>query len=238
MKKAHIAIGGYLLAALLTIQLAACTAKISISAVQTSVAETVAAVPAQPEQEVTKLVEVTRVVAVSAPAPTKAEATRTPTATASPSPTQEQTQPTALQATDTPTAGIQPGTPLYWSLQYFVQRYSYMTNLQRKEFAASLPGKTVSWYAILENTTYEGLIIMRYPFGMEGFIILQDVASETAVLINRGYQVEFSGMIESFNIETNYLTLKNVKIIAFYVEPTATITPTPTPVTPTPAGNH
>jgi hypothetical protein len=113
-----------------------------------------------------------------------------------------------------------------------------MTNLQRKEFAASLPGKTVSWYAILENTTYEGLIIMRYPFGMEGFVILEDVPAETAVLINRGYQVEFSGMIESFNIETNYLTLKNVKIIAFYVEPTATITPTPTPVTPTPAGDH
>jgi hypothetical protein len=65
---------------------------------------------------------------------------------------------------------------------------------------------------------------------MYGSITLKGVPLETAVRINRGDQVEFSGMIESFNTEfSNKLVLTDVKIISFYVEPTATPTFTPTP---------
>jgi hypothetical protein len=238
MKKSHVLMSVFLLVALLAVQLAACTTKPDISTIQTAVAGTLAAAPAQPGKEVTQLVEVTRVVEVKITVAANAELTKPPTATVSPSATQTATQngtqPTAVQDTATPVVNIQPGAALGWSLQFFVSRYSSMTNLQMKDFATSLPGKRVSWYALLENITYDGLVIMKFPYGMKGFILLHDVPVETAVRINRGDQVEFSGMIESFDIDTNYLVLKNVKIIDFYIEPTPTITPTPTPITPTP----
>ncbi len=242
MKKLQIGTIVFLVIALLTIQLAACAAKPSDSSIQTAVAGTLAAASLRPGQEVTKLVEVTRVVEVTAPVSIEVS---TPTATSSPSTAdtatetlaattaQTETQPAAAQGTAAPTA-VQPGAALYWSLQYFVARYTYMTDLQKIEFAGSLPGRTVSWYALLSNVTNDGAVIMKFPYSLQGSIILYGVPLATADRINRGDQVEFTGMIESFDIVFNILVLSNVKIIAFYPEPTATITPTPTPVTPTP----
>ena len=104
------------------------------------------------------------------------------------------------------------------------------TRKQKQQLVASLPGKTVSWYAILDNVTADGLVIMKFPFAMYGSLILKGVPTEVSVKIERGYQVEFTGMIESFDSEfSNKMVLANAKIIAFYVEPTATITPTATP---------
>lgn len=247
MKKSQIGTIAFLLIALLTVQLAACAAKPSASSIQTAVAGTLAAAPDQPIPEVTKLVEVTRTVEAKATTPASREASSTPTATASPSAAESATatltavqigtQPAVIQDTATP-AAVQPGAALYWSLQYFVARYNFMTDLQRKEFANALPGRTVSWYASLSNVAPDGSVTMKLPFGMQGSIILMGVPIETAVKINRGDQVEFTGMIESFDIVFNVLVLTNVKIIAFYIEPTPTITPTPTPVTPTPGINH
>ena len=108
-----------------------------------------------------------------------------------------------------------------------------MTDLQRQQFALALPGKTIAWYASLSNVTSDGSVVMKFPFGLQGSIILTGVPAETAVKINKGDQVEFTGMIESFDIVFNTMVISNVKIIAFYVEPTPTITPTPLPPTPT-----
>jgi hypothetical protein len=243
MKRPQIDAIAIVLIALLTVQLAACAAKPSASSIQTAVAGTVAAAPGQPIQEVTKLVEVTRIVEAKVTTPASIESSSTSTATASPSAAESATatltatQSVGIQETAT-LAAAQPGAALYWSLQYFVARYNFMTDLQRIEFANSLPGRTVSWYASLSNVTADGSVTMKLPFGMQGSIILIGVPIDTAVKINRGDQVEFTGMIESFDIVFNVLVLTNVKIIAFYIEPTPTITPTPTPVTPTPGILH
>jgi hypothetical protein len=243
MKKLQINAIAFLLIALLTVQLAACGAKPSAASIQAAVEQTLAAAPTQPPQPgqvVTKLVEVTRVVEVTAP-PASSEASSTPADTDTPAAVETATEtPTAtqegiLQDTATPEpAAVQPGEPLNWSLQYFVARYNFMTDLQRKEFAASLPGKTVSWYASLNNVNADGSVVMKFPYGMQGSLILNDIPTATATRINHGDQVEFTGMITSFDIVFNILVLNNVKVTAFYVEPTPTITPTPTPVTPTP----
>ena len=237
MKKAHSLIS-ILLAALTAVTLAACSAQPSASTVQTIVAKTMAAQPEQPAKEITQLVEVTRVVEITAPAaqgevtPTSTE---TPTTAPTETPTVQATTPAAAQAGGKATAtltatAIQPGGALNWSLQYFVQRYNSMTDLQRKNLVATLPGKTVSWYAILDNVTADGQVILKFPFAMYGSIILKGVPPETSVKIERGYQVEFNGMIESFDSEfSNKMVLTNVNIVAFYVEPTATPTGTATP---------
>lgn len=238
MKKAQ-SVLSILLAALAAVTLAACSAQPSASIVETIVAKTVAAKPEPPAQEITQLVEVTRVVEVTAPAAAQGEATptstETPTTSPTVTPTAQATTPAAAQAGGKATAtltatAIQPGGALNWSLQYFVQRYNSMTDLQRKNLVATLPGKTVTWYAILDNVTADGQIVMKFPFAMYGSIILKGVSPEISVKIERGYQVEFSGMIESFDSEfSNKMVLTDVNVIAFYVEPTATPTGTATP---------
>jgi len=243
MKKSILPVFVFILVALFTISLAACAAKPSAANIQTAVAATLAAAPAKPAQAVTKLVEVTRVVEVTAPVEATAETSSTPTdtpaVTDTPATTGAGTQAAVATPTATPTQGVQAGAPLYWSLQYFVTRFNFMTDLQKQQFVTTLPGRTVSWYAIMDNVTVDGLVIMRFPYGMYGQIVLKGVPTETANQINRGYQVEFSGMIESFDSQSsNQLVLSNVKIIAFYPEPTATITMTPTPVTPTPVSGN
>jgi hypothetical protein len=239
MKKSLLPVLVFILVALLAIPLAACAAKPSASNIQTAVAATLAAAPAQPGQQVTQLVEVTRVVEVTAAAQDTTAASDTPTdtpeVTDTPTATEAGTETVTPTETETPTQGVQPGAPLYWSLQYFVSRYSFMTDLQKQQFVATLPGRTVSWYAIMDNVTSDGLVMMRFPFGMYGSIVLEGVPADVSAQINRGYQVEFTGTIQSFDSQSsNQLVLANVKITAFYPEPTATVTLTATPVTPTP----
>jgi hypothetical protein len=241
MKKSLLPALAFILVALLAIPLAACAAKPSSANIQTAVAATLSAAPTQPGQQVTQLVEVTRVVeATAAPQDTTAASdtpTDTPEVTDTPTAAEAGTE--TVTPTETPTQGVQAGAPLYWSLQYFVSRYSFMTDMQKQQFVATLPGRTVSWYAIMDNVTTDGLVMMRFPFGMYGSIVLDGVPADVSAQINRGYQVEFSGMIQSFDSQSsNQLVLSNVKIIAFYPEPTATITMTPTPVTPTPVSGN
>jgi hypothetical protein len=114
------------------------------------------------------------------------------------------------------------------TLQLFATYYYNLTDLQQKAFAATLPGKTVSWYALVENITQDGLVIMQFPYGLSGSVILDDVPTSTAIKIYLGDQVEFTGMIQSFDMVLGTVELTNVKILNFYPAPTSTETVTPT----------
>ena len=208
---------------------AACSAQPSDSAVQTAVAETVSAAPTQPaaevqEMEVTRVVEVTKLVQreiTSTPMPTE-EATETPVPTATSTVT-----PTARQAGTNaePTVPVEPTGPLGLSLNQLINRYAAMTDLQKEDFAATVPGKTVYWSARVYNITTDGEIIMDNPFGA-GRVILKGVPAETAIQIDKEMLVDFRGMIESFGgTFGREIVVVNPEIVRFYVEPTATPTP-------------
>ncbi len=228
MKKLPITTTLILLTSLLTIPLVGCASQPSVSAIHTAVAGTLTAAPSRPVSMVTSLVEVTRLVAVSATVPTGPAASHTPTTTSTPTTTQTATETVVAQATDTPGVTITPGTPLYMTLQFFATYYYDLTGLQQSAFAATLPGKTISWYALVENITPDGLVIMQFPYGLNGSVILDDVPNSTAKWINLGDQVEFAGMIQSFDMVLGTVELSNVTILNFYPAPTSTETVTPT----------
>lgn len=211
----------------------ACGTQSSDSVVQTSVAETLSAVPTQPaealsEVEVTRVVEVTKIVQLeitSTPRPTQ-EATETPepTSTSTVTPTVEATSAFSSSAAE-PTVPIEPTGPLGLSLNQLINRYAAMTDLQKVDYAATVPGKTVYWTAKVYNITTEGLIIMDNPYGA-GRITLKGVPVETAILIDKDMLVDFRGMIESFGgTFGREIVVTNAEIVRYYLEPTATPTP-------------
>jgi len=227
-----------LFAALCAVALAACGGQPSASSLQTAVAETVAAMPApaeaQPQEvEVTRLAEVTRIVEVkitNTPQPTS-KATATPTAT----PTSEATatlEPSATvegimlaTATSTPEITVEPSGPLNMTLNQMVNKFVLMTDLQKQDFIATAPGKSVIWSAQVYNITTEGVIILDNPNSV-GTVYLKDVPYETAIKISRTMLVDFTGVIESISeIASLEVVLVNVKISRYYLPPSATPTP-------------
>ena len=203
---------------------------------QTAVAETLAAAPAQPVEaaqqiEVTRMVEVTEIVQVeitSTPQPTQ-EATDTPT----PQPTTTTTgTPTPVPAFGSntnnaePTLPIEPTGPLGLSLNQLINRYSAMTDLQKQDFAQTLPGKTIYWEAQVYNINTDGTIILDNPYG-SGRVILKGVPIETAIKIDKDMLVDFRGMIESFGgTFGREIVVSQAEIVRYFFEPTATPTET------------
>ena len=221
-----------LIVAGMALQAAGCASQPSNPVLETSIAGTLTALPTQPRLVVTQLVsEISQPPASSdTPAPGQ-QASATITTTPSLTPTQTQTPTQTITAADTATPGVTvvPGAPLYMALQDFASYYDGLTDLQKSTFAATLAGKTVSWYAVVSNITSDGLIILKYPFGYFGTVVLEGVPTTTALQIYMGDQVEFTGTIKSFDPIMEKVELVNVTIVNFYPEPTSTETVTPTP---------
>jgi hypothetical protein len=221
-----------LLAALFTGLIAACSASASPAAIQTAIAGTLAAAPPQ-VTVVTQVVDITNVVVIqmsATPRPTSA-ATNTPSATTVPSKTSTLAfTPTATaygaKASATSAATIQPGKPLGLTLTYFFNSLDAMTDLQKKNYVLTLPGKMVNWTGTVDNVTGDGLVMVKLPAPFMGSITLKGVPTDVALKIDRDNLVEFTGMIESINEDYNLqLIITDVKVIRSYPPPT--ITPTP-----------
>jgi len=222
-----------LLAALLLVQLAACGGKIPAGAIETAVAGTLSVAPALegevvPQQvEVTRLVEITRVVKVEITSTLKPEtkASATPTPTITPSGALTTTLETATSTPEaSPTGVTQSGGRLGLSLNQFINKYNGMTDLQKQDYIPGLPGKTVSWTAQVYNVTTEGLVILENPNSV-GTITLKGVPHEIAIKLDRTMLVDFTGTIESFDgTALIQIILVDVKVIRYYVPPTSTPT--------------
>lgn len=214
---------------ILALSLAACGGQAPADQVQTAVAETVAALPTQPQEatqvlQVTQIVEVTKIVIVGVTA-TPAPPTPTARATDTPavSPTPAEFIPAQPTATATPTPIVESG-PLGLTLNQLIRRYTDMTDLQKQEFVKTLPGKTVYWIGEVYNVATDGTIILDNPYG-GGRVTLKGVPIETAIQIDKGMLVEFRGMIESFGgTFGREIVVANGEVVRYYFPPT----PTPT----------
>jgi hypothetical protein len=221
-----------LLVVLTSLVLTACNAQPSDALVQTAVAETLTAAPVLPageiqELEVTRLVEVTRIVQVqitNTPEPTQevtATPTSEPTATTTLTPTPGSAFTTGMTEAE-PTSTIVPSGPLGLSLNQLINRYAAMTDLQKQDFAVTLPGKTVYWTAQVYNITTDGTLIMDNPYGA-GRVMLIGVPLETAIRIDKDMLVDFRGMIVSFaGTFGREIVVANPEVVRYYVEATAT----------------
>lgn len=213
----------------------ACSPQPSASQVQTAVAGTLEAAPIQPIEnqqvvEITQVKEVTKIIEVQITS--AAKPTDKNTATATPQPAGSEATPTVEQAasivnapTDTPTP-VEPGGSLGYSLTSLVKRYDSMTDLQKRDYVATLPGKTVFWTGQVYNITSDGIITLLNPFGT-GKVTMKGIPVETAKKIDKGMLVEFTGMIESFGgTLVPDIVVVNIKLIRYYQPPTPTPTPT------------
>jgi hypothetical protein len=211
----------------------ACSPQPSVDQVQTAVAGTLANARVQPAEagevvEVTQVVEVTKILEVRVTS--ALQPTQKATATATPKPkVEEEATPTAAAgaaAEKESTATTEPiaaSGPLGLSLTQLVKNYEEMTDLQKQDYAAALPGKTVSWTAQVSNITPEGAIILDNPFG-SGRVILEGLPLETAIKIDTGMLVDFKGLIKS--IRGTYFIEINVveaEVTRFYASPTGTV---------------
>jgi hypothetical protein len=220
-----------LVCSLLALSLAACGGQPSDVQLQTALAETLAAMPTQPIDEVqavevTQVKEVTKIVVVGVTS-TPAPATATPTITGTPeaSPTAEAITGARPAATSTPSP-VTPSGSLTLGLNQLIRRYTDMTDLQKQEFVKTLPGKTIFWMAEVYNVATDGTLILDNPYG-GGRVTLKGVPVETAILIDRGMYVEFRGMIESFGGSFGReIVVTNADIVRFYYPPTPTPTST------------
>lgn len=218
----------------IALAVSACSSQPSAAQVQTAVAGTLGAPPAEPVV-VTQLVEVTRVMEVTKIVEVIVAATANPTEKTTPT-----VQPAAtLEATPTaeaslaPTSAIPPTAtpleasgPLGLSFNQLLKKYADMTDLQKQAFVASLPGKTVSWTAQVYNITTDGIIILDNPYEA-GRVTLKGVPIETALKIDTGMLVDFSGIIESFSgAFFPDIVIVDTQILRYYLPPSATPTST------------
>jgi hypothetical protein len=218
----------------IVLAVSACGGQPSDSKVQTAVAGTLAFAPVQPVEtgqvvEVTRVMEVTKIVEVVVTSASRPTGVTTATATAQPEATEEATPTGEAGAASTQEATetarpIQASGPLGLTFNQLMKKFAGMTDLQKQDYVATLPGKTVSWTAQVNNITTAGIIILDNPYGT-GRVTLKGIPIETAIQIDPGMLVDFSGMIESFEgtffIE---IVVVDAKVIRFYPPPTGTVT--------------
>jgi hypothetical protein len=220
-----------LLALIVLAQLAACGGQPSASSVETAVAGTLAAMPAGDATqvvEVTQVKEVTRVSVIQyspTPRPTQPPTpTRAPTDTLTPAPTATPRPP--LPGESTVAVTVQPSGEINLTLNQFLNKYKAMTDLQKQDYVATLPGKLVKWSGEVQNVTVDGTVELKNIYS-GGSVILLGIPTETAVGLDRKMIMDFTGMIQSFsgNISPE-ITVTDVTILRAYHPPTPTPTPT------------
>ena len=236
MRKSLFFTGGCLLLLGILPIVSACSAQPSEAQLKTAVAGTLSAAPIQPAEnqqvtEITQVLEVTKIVEVRVSSTARPTDKNTPTSTPQPAGVDEATPTSeaAVGSTQSPTltpVPIEPSGPLGLSLTSLVRKVDNMTDLQKQEYVASLPGKTVVWTAQVYNITPDGTINTYNPYGT-GRVTMKGIPVETAIKIDKGMLVEFSGMIESYGgTLVPDIVVVNIKIIRYYQPPTPTPTPT------------
>ena len=199
--------------------LVACNAQPSGAVLDTAVAETLTAIPAG-QLEVTRVV---KVVITATPGPTN---TATATLAATDTPTITLTPIVPFTSTAT-LAAVQttPGGPLRLNLPQFLTKYLGSTDLQKKAFIDSLPGKVVSWSANVQDVTLDGVVIVQVPDFVDSTIILNGVPLTAAQRTYKNQYIDFTGTIDSFNEGIGIqIVLVKAKITAWYAFPTSTPT--------------
>ena len=208
----------------------ACGGQPSQSSVDTAVAGTVAAMPAGDATqiiEVTQIVDVTRVSVVQySPTPRPTEApTNTPEPSNTPTPAPTETPRPAMPGDPTAVITVEPSGEINLTLSQFLTQYKNMTDLQKQEYVATLPGKQIFWTAEVDNVTQDGLVELSNLYSSDS-VILVGVPYETAVKLDKNMLVDFKGMIQSFSGDFSPdIVVVDVNIVRFYNLPT----PTPKP---------
>ncbi len=227
MKSLTIKVACCLLIFGIALSISACSTQPSASKIQTAVAGTLANAPARPAEstqvvEVTQVMEVTKIVEVIITSTPRPAEKATATTTLQPTVTTEVTPTVSTKAVTETARPIEASGPLGLSFNQLMQKYAGMTDLQKQDFAATLPGKTVVWTAQVYNITTEGIIILDNPYG-SGRVTLKGIPIEIAIKIDKGMLVDFSGMIESFEGSfLNEIVVVDAKVIRYYEPPTAT----------------
>ncbi len=131
-------------------------------------------------------------------------ATQTPnviivTATASPTPqfTPTETIPPTITPTTTITAMPSPteDRALRMSLTEFVAKYDNLTDLQKEDFVASVPGKTVDWTGRVLEVNDDGEIIIDIPNTIFSSVSVTGLSMEDAKIIQKDSSIRFKGVI-------------------------------------------
>lgn len=171
---------------ILLCSLIACTP--SASVVQTAIAQTQAALP-------------TSIPTFTSTVTPKSTITPTPTdtltSTITLTPTETLTLTPSATSTHTPSPTPTEDKRLRLTLQEFIIYYNSLTDLQKKDYLASLPGKTVDWSSKVIDVYEDGTILVDIPGTLVSSIRLQGVPLEIAKTIAKDSYIRFTGVIES-----------------------------------------
>jgi len=115
--------------------------------------------------------------------------TNTPTKTQIPTITPTNTVTPSL----TPTADIF----LHLSLAEFLQKYNSLSDLQKKEFVPSLPGKKVQWTGVVLEVYDDGQILISIPGTLASSVSLKGVPIEVSKTVNKKSSISFTATIQS-----------------------------------------
>lgn len=130
-------------------------------------------------------------------------ASQTPTGTATSTDTPQPT-PTATEVSRA----------LGLSLTEFVVKYEGLTDLQRDDFIAALPGKTVDWTGKVYDVDKRGIFIDMPGSIWNGMTVLTDVPPDIAITINKGSRIRFKGTIDhTVNFIFFYIYISEVEVI-------------------------
>lgn len=140
--------------------------------------------PSSPATIATRTARVLATEAVAALVETRTPAVATPTVGPSPSPV------------DTATPAPTIDRALGLSLSEFAFHYDHLTDLQREQFLADLPGKTVDWTGTVYDVDERGIHIDMPGSVWNGFATLRDVPPEVAITINKNSRIHFTATVD------------------------------------------
>lgn len=147
--------------------------------------ETLTPLPTLPPKTQTALAQSAASTALAA-AKTAVVAASLTASAASPTPSQ----------TPSPTPTDDPN-KLSLSLPDFIDKYNGMTDLQKNDFRASLPGKTVAWSGNVFDVSGDGAIQVDIPGTLVSLVDLKGVPRDQAAKVNKNTIIKFTGTIQS-----------------------------------------
>lgn len=72
-----------------------------------------------------------------------------------------------------------------------------MTDLQKTDFRATLPGKTVAWSGTVFDVRGDGTIEVNIPGTLVSLVNLQGVPHDQAATVNKNKVIKFTGTVQS-----------------------------------------
>ncbi|MHA1216429.1 MAG: hypothetical protein ACTSPX_03795 [Candidatus Thorarchaeota archaeon] len=82
------------------------------------------------------------------------------------------------------------------SLQEFVSQHKRLTDLQKEDWLANLPGKTVDWAGTVLEVKTDGTVIVDIPGTLASSVALEGLPIETAKTIDKNRYIRFTGTID------------------------------------------